>query len=199
MSSARQGWSILADLNPSESRSRLLESRPFIKWAGGKTQLLPLLRDRIPEGRGTYHEPFLGGGALFFAIVAGASPLIPERVVLNDLNQRLITTFKVVKDSPKSLLDKLGTMAAKYLHADEKARANYYYEVRGLTPRTSLGVAAKFIFLNKTCYNGLYRENRKGIFNVPHGRYASPNIDDTDAIEANEPADLATFQRAIAE
>lgn len=75
-------------------------------------------------------------------------------------------------------------MAAKYLHADEKARANYYYEVRGLTPRTSLGVAAKFIFLNKTCYNGLYRENRKGIFNVPHGRYASPNIDDADAIEA---------------
>lgn len=139
---------------------------------------------------------------MFFAIVAGASPLVPERVVLNDLNQRLMTTFEVVRDSPARLIKRLGTLAEEYLKADETGRKDYYYEIREWKPTTSIGVAAKFIFLNKTCYNGLYRENRKGKFNVPHGRYAAPNIDDADAIEAASEAlsgvrlDQGDFERS---
>lgn len=154
-----------------------------MKWAGGKAQLLHALRERAPREIDTYYEPFIGGGALFFAL-ASDPDLAPRRAVLNDANRELAGTYEVVRDHVGTLIERLRALEARYLPADEEARTAMYYEVRDEDPREAVAVAARLIFLNKTCFNGLYRVNRKGRFNVPHGRYTKPRILDCDALLA---------------
>ena len=162
-------------------RSPVLEelekATPFIKWVGGKTSLLHELLKHVP-GRGSlrgYHEPFVGGGALFFAVQ-------PRRASLSDQNAELIHTYSQVRDDVYSVLDALAR------HIYEQA---HFTAVRALDPLT-LGPAeraARFIYLNKTCFNGLWRVNRAGRFNVPIGRYKNPKF--------NDPATLITSSHAL--
>ncbi|GAA0406214.1 hypothetical protein GCM10009133_13560 [Cocleimonas flava] len=148
------------------------KAKPFIKWAGGKTQLLPDLMTKVPETYGDYIEPFLGGAALFFA-------LRPTKAKLNDSNLDLINTYKTVRDEPKLLLVNL--LEHKLNHNKE-----YYYSIRSIDSDNLSDVekAARFIYLNKTCFNGLYRVNKKGGFNVPIGSYKNPGIVDEENIYA---------------
>ncbi len=146
-----------------------------MKWAGGKTQLLDALAQRAPREIDTYYEPFLGGGAMFFRLLADPD-LAPRRAVLNDLNRDLVTVYEVVRDDAEALIERLASTAERYLAADDEERARFYYEERARRPDGRVDLAARFIFLNKTCFNGLYRVNRKGEFNVPHGRYQTPRI-----------------------
>ena len=158
-------------------------ARPFLKWAGGKTQLVPELVARAPRHIDSYFEPFLGGGAMFFAL-AGDPDLAPRRAVLNDANRELVTVYEVVRDEVARLIARLGTLAAPYLAAGPEERAEMYYAQRARTPEDRVDTAARFIFLNKTCFNGLYRVNRRGEFNVPHGRYLMPRILDESTLRA---------------
>ncbi|RLT36162.1 MAG: DNA adenine methylase [Chloroflexi bacterium] len=148
---------------------------PFLKWAGGKGQLLPELLARVPERIDTYYEPFIGGGALFFALMANPTRR-PRRAVLNDLNADLVTTYEVVRDASEALAERLASLEARYLAEDAAGREAAYYAVRAERPTERMEVAARVIFLNRTCFNGLYRVNRRGEFNVPHGRYRAPRI-----------------------
>jgi len=140
------------------------EAQPFLKWAGGKAQLLPELVKYVPEAYGRYVEPMVGGGALFFH-------LQPQRAMLADLNGELINCYEVVRDHVQDLI--------KALHAYVNEEG-FYYQVREQDPAALEPVqrAARTIYLNKTCYNGLYRVNKKGKFNVPFGRRKNPVICD---------------------
>ncbi|MDA0270481.1 MAG: DNA adenine methylase [Chloroflexi bacterium] len=150
-------------------------ARPFLKWAGGKGQILEPLVARAPRQIAGYHEPFIGGGAMFFGIVSDAA-LRPRHAVLNDLNGDLVTVYEVVRDEVERLIARLEVLAGPYLAADEDERARLYYVERAREPMDRVDLAARFIFLNKTCFNGLYRVNRRGEFNVPHGKYRQPRI-----------------------
>ena len=161
----------------------MIAARPFLKWAGGKTQLLDALLARAPERIDTYYEPFLGGGALFFALMANPDRP-PRHAVLNDLNHDLITVYEVVRDRVEALIAALERLAEDYLRGDDATRSAFYYDQRASQPADPVELAARFIFLNKTCFNGLYRVNRRGEFNVPHGRYRSPRILDTPGLRA---------------
>ena len=149
-----------------------LAARPFLKWAGGKAKLAPTVLERAPRSFGRYHEPFLGAGAVFFALRSRGL----FEATLTDLNPSLIEAFQVVRDAPDALCRALAPLAARYLPATHPERAGFYYEVRASAPASAAGRAARVIFLNRTCFNGLYRENRSGRFNVPHGRYVRPPI-----------------------
>lgn len=147
--------------------------KPILKWAGGKTQLLSDLIPLIPEYTGKYIEPFVGGGALFFA-------LKPENAIISDSNAELINTYKQIANNVDQVMFLLGE-----LENDE----DEFYKIRSLDPNTltPAQAAARFIYLNKTCFNGLYRVNRKGQFNVPFGHYKNPKILDKKALtEASE-------------
>ncbi|HRC63440.1 MAG TPA: DNA adenine methylase, partial [Dehalococcoidia bacterium] len=159
-------------------------ARPFLKWAGGKSQLLPELVRRSPRRIETYYEPFLGGAALFFALSSDPERA-PRRAVLNDLNGQLMTTYGVVRDEPEALVAALERLQEQYACADDAGRAALYYRIRD-EHRRAVGVeiAARVIFLNKTCFNGLFRVNRRGEFNVPFGRYKSPRILDREGLLA---------------
>ena len=159
--------------------------RPFLKWAGGKQQLLPALRAATPSSFERYIEPFLGGGALFFALAQdGRIPTTPGAAVLADLNAELVTTYIEVRDDLDRLAGRLAELEAAYLPADAETRAAMFYATRDESPTSPLEVAARLFFLNKTCFNGLYRVNRSGRFNVPHGRYSRPRILDRPTLEA---------------
>ncbi|MGK7900798.1 MAG: DNA adenine methylase [Hormoscilla sp.] len=136
-------------------------TRPFLKWAGGKNRLIPQYKPYFPKFK-NYYEPFLGGGAVFFH-------LQPQDAVLTDINPDLINTYCCVKEQVEEVIDLL----QKHQRQHSK---DYYYEMRSLTPLTELERAARFIYLNRTCFNGLYRENSKGEFNVPIGKYQNPQI-----------------------
>lgn len=179
---------------PTTGTDGKLPATPFVKWAGGKGQLLGQLEPFFPPAGSyrRYFEPFLGGGAVFFH-------LQPPRAVLSDLNDELITAYEVIRDD----LDEL--LASLRRHKDD---ADYYYRVRGMVPQELSPVrrASRFIFLNKRCYNGLYRVNRKGGFNVPLGRYKTPpRIFDEDNLRAVSEvlngADLrvASYEEALRE
>lgn len=147
---------------------------PFIKWAGGKRALIPRLAHHLPDRIGTYWEPFLGGGAVFFAFAERI-----ERAILSDINEELVCTYQVVKDQVEGLIERLREHEAN--HSSRKGRKyadgkTYYRKVRMSEPSDALDVAARFIYLNKTCFNGLYRVNRSGQFNVPEGSYKNPDI-----------------------
>jgi DNA adenine methylase len=161
--------------------SRIAESRapgaPFLKWAGGKTQLLPEILRRLPARIRTYREPFTGGGAVFFALAELGRF---DRAVLSDRNADLVEVYLAVRDRPGALIGRLGE------HARQETDEDYFYQVRALDKATlsPLDRAARLLFLNRTCYNGLYRVNRRGQFNVPFGRYKTPNVCNVAALEA---------------
>ena len=165
----------------SPSASPRAAARPFLKWAGGKAQLLPSLLEAAPVTFARYFEPFVGGGALFFAI-ADQGHL--EGAVLGDANAALVATYQAVRDDLGGLVRRLRTLEQGYLGRDAEERAALFYRMRAETPRDALAAAARFIFLNKTCFNGLYRVNRAGHFNVPHGRYVEPHILDLPVLKA---------------
>ena len=150
------------------------ESAPFVKWAGGKTQLLAKLDAQIPQFT-RYFEPFLGGGALFFHLSSSRSPFSAQ---LSDANRELVNSYNVVKHDVEQLIDVLERHEKNY----RRAPAEYYYRLRSAQPVSDVESAARFIALNKTCYNGLYRVNRSGTFNVPIGRYRNPAICDKDQL-----------------
>jgi len=157
-------------------------ARPFIKWAGGKTQLLPDLLRHAPQRFGRYHEPFIGSAALFFALHSQGR--LHAGAVLSDSNAELIGVYRTVRDDVEPLIDALRMHAA---HAGER---DYFYEIRGWdrrpdwTRRSPVERAARMIFLNKTCFNGLHRVNRSGHFNVPFGRYDRPTVCDEPNLRA---------------
>ena len=148
-----------------------LPCRPFIKWAGGKRSVLPELLQRIPKYFCGYHEPFLGGGALFFS-------LHPKEAYLSDINYNLITTFQEARDHVGSLIKKLK------VH-EQKHNKEYYLKarVRLSKEKKPVTIASLFIYLNKTCFNGLYRVNKSGDFNVPMGDYKTPLIVDAENLK----------------
>lgn len=151
-----------------------MNAAPFVKWAGGKRRLLPQLLERLPRRMSTYFEPFVGGGAVFFAL---ANEDRFERAVLGDRNAALVEVYRVVRDDLGALERALKSMQRRVLDED------YFYAVRASSPRTPVRRAARFIFLNKTCFNGLYRVNKAGDFNVPFGRYKTPpQLFDPDAL-----------------
>jgi DNA adenine methylase len=145
---------------------RRLKPRPFLKWAGGKRQLLDDLKANLPKSFNQYFEPFVGAGALLFE-------LQPRKARISDLNEELINCYQVIKDDPEGLL----TEISKHEHTEA-----HFYELRNLDRQPDFKElpppvrAARTIYLNKTCFNGLYRVNRKGHFNVPFGRYSNPTI-----------------------
>lgn len=147
-----------------------LESQPLLKWAGGKRQLLGLILSRLPARIDTYFEPFVGGGAVFFAL---ANERRFKRAVLADQNEELVETYLAVQRDVTSVIREL----AKMPHSEE-----HYYKVRAQKPRLPTKRAARMIYLNRTGFNGLYRVNRSGQFNVPFGRYAQPKICDEDRL-----------------
>lgn len=145
---------------------------PFLKWAGGKHKLLPQLLPHFPRSFRTYWEPFVGGGAVFFHLSFGSH----ESYIL-DLNYKLIETYQVVRDYPGQLIEELGEHQRLALLPDGTLNADYYYDVRSRNGLPSpVQRAAQFIYLNKCCFNGLYRENRAGKFNVPVGKYKNVKI-----------------------
>ncbi len=155
-------------------------ARPFLKWAGGKQQLLSQLEPLFPQKFTRYIEPFVGGGAVFFHLWNRAR--LPEEVYLFDSNEELINTYRVVRDQVDELIELL--TAHRQNHSRE-----YYYSIRNLDrqPTNRLSAperAARTIYLNKTCFNGLYRVNSKGQFNVPMGRYKNPAILNAELLRA---------------
>lgn len=147
--------------------------KPIVKWAGGKTKLLPELLARVPATIGTYVEPFAGGAALFFALADAAAegrkkPRF-ERAILADKNEDLVACYRAVRDDVEALIEAL---------APFKYDRELFYEVRAQDPRKMSDVAraARLLFLNRTCFNGLWRVNSKGQFNVPFGRYTNPRM-----------------------
>jgi DNA adenine methylase len=149
---------------------RVAAPRPFLKWVGGKSQLLEQYRPLLPEMFGKYFEPFMGGAALFFA-------LRPPRASLRDVNEELVGAYRAVRDDVEGLIRALG----KHRYEEK-----HYYRVREIEPKKLSLVerAARTIFLNKTGFNGLYRVNSKGRFNVPFGRYTRPAFCDPDNLRA---------------
>lgn len=155
------------------------KAKPFLKWAGGKGQLIAEIEKRLPDelrnGQiDTYVEPFVGGGALFFHI-AQAFPQI-KHFYLFDVNEDLVNCYNEIKHNTKSLIRQLKQLENKFIPLDKEGRKRFFYETRDQFNRDRQ--AAKLIFINKTCYNGLYRVNKKGGFNVPFGDYKNPRICD---------------------
>ena len=166
-------------------KQKKVELKPFVKWVGGKGQLIEQLEKHIPAGGEKvltkYAEPFVGGGALLFNIL---SKYNFEEIYIGDINKELINAYNVVQNNVEELMIKLAKLQLEFIPMDENGRKNYYYSIRDrfnslmLNNNTAIEKASLFIFLNKTCFNGLYRVNKKGQFNVPMGAYKSPMICD---------------------
>jgi DNA adenine methylase len=154
-----------------------LTARPFLKWAGGKGQLLRELVERVRAAGALdrYHEPFVGGGALFFELARIYR--FEWHACLSDNNPNLIDAYLGVQREVDGVIECLLKHKARHSEA-------YYYEVRARVPETLVERAARVIYLNNTCYNGLFRENRKGEFNVPFGRYRNPRVCDEENLRA---------------
>src|SRR5690606_32529075 len=149
-------------------------TQPFIKWAGGKRQLLPEIHKILPDKINNYYEPFLGGGALFFSL---CNKNYFNKAILNDTNEDLINTYNVIKNDPYNLINKLKNIKVEY---DNNPETTFYFwreldRTKNIV-QSEIDRAARFIFLNKTAYNGLYRLNSKGQFNAPWGKYENPNF-----------------------
>lgn len=151
-------------------------AKPFLKWAGGKRQLLPAIQACLPAKYTEYYEPFVGAGALLFA-------LQPEKSTINDTNRELVNCYQVIRDQPEELLELCQ-------HHRENNSPEYYYQLREQDRQaefdqwTPVEKAARIIYLNKTCFNGLFRVNSSGQFNVPYGKYKNPVIADPAVIKA---------------
>ena len=139
---------------------------PFLKWVGGKRQIMPVIEQHLPKGIKHYIEPFIGGGAVFFH-------LQPKKAILNDFNSELINVYQVIRSDVEGLLADL---------LKHKNESSYFYTIRSMDRAeefknlTNVERASRIIYLNKTCFNGLYRVNSSGEFNSPFGRYKNPNI-----------------------
>ena len=165
-------------------------AKPFLKWAGGKTQILSQIDENLPynlkEGEiKKYIEPFVGGGAVLFYLLQKYEF---KEVIINDINEDLMLSYKVIKNDVNRLIEELSSLRDEFLSLDEERRRDFYYRVRDEFNNNKdcdeVKRVAQFIFLNKTCYNGLYRVNKKGEFNVPYGRYKNPKIFDEDNLIA---------------
>ncbi len=143
--------------------------KPFVKWAGGKRQLLPVITSHVPKKFERYFEPFLGGGAVFFHLLSREKQ---AKWFISDLNSDLILSYITVRDRVKDLISELKLHSNDYF----KNPSTYYYKIRESNPKEQIEKVSRLIFLNKTCFNGLYRVNSKGKFNVPLGKYVNPNI-----------------------
>ncbi len=156
--------------------------RPFMKWVGGKKQLLSELDKHVPAQFGEYIEPFVGGGALFFHLSATGRI---SKATLGDRNKDLIVTYRTVRDEVESLIRALRRYDHRYTK-DHATRKLVFYGTRAtkVPAYNKVAAAARVIFLNRTCYNGAYRVNLQGGFNVPMGRYANPTICDADNLRA---------------
>lgn len=152
---------------------RKTEIVPFVKWAGGKRQLLSKIQERIPENYNHYFEPFVGGGAVFFGTQ-------PSKALINDINKALINTYQRICDSPKEFLSEVNKIDSE-MWEDGK---QYYYTIREhyndklMKSEYDVELAALFVFLNKHCFNGLYRVNGKGLFNVPYNNSRRVSVDE---------------------
>ena len=174
-------------------------AKPFLKWAGGKKQLISTIEDKFPldikenHKINKYFEVFVGGGALFFHLMNNYE--INESYIY-DINKELILTYNVIKYSPKELIDELSHLQEEYIPLEHEKRKNFYLNIRKIFNENlqnfdfenyddeNIIRASQIIFMNKTCFNGLFRLNRSGEFNVPHGRYKNPLICDSDNIKA---------------
>lgn len=174
---AEQMSKVKAEITPAAVHKIVSERpKPFVKWVGGKRQLLGQFKEKglfPPEAfnplKNTYHEPFVGGGAVFF-------DFLPLKANLSDMNGELVTTYNVIKDD----LEVLITLLQNDYYTYDQER---FYEIRELPKSRSLSeleTATRFIYLNRTCFNGMYRVNKSGYFNVPFGRYTNPLICDTE-------------------
>ena len=154
--------------------------QPFIKWVGGKRGLLEQILPLFPKKFNNYYEPFVGGGAVFFELFSKGL-LKNKKIILSDINSELVNSYNIVKNNPFELIAKL----EKYKEQHSK---EFYYQIRELDRKedynnlSNLEKATRFIYLNKTCFNGLYRVNKKGYFNTPIGSYKNPNIVDHNVI-----------------
>jgi DNA adenine methylase len=159
-----------------------IEAKPFLKWAGGKGQLLSQLSEHLPKRISkepfTYIEPFVGGGAMLFYMLQHFGNI--KKAVINDVNEDLILTYRTIKDDVEALIANLDRLEKYYLSiTDQHGRSQIFYDVRERYNQRigdSVERASQLVFLNKTCFNGLYRVNRRGQFNVPFGKYANPTI-----------------------
>ena len=147
----------------------LVTPKPFVKWAGGKRQLISVLNENLPNSFGTYFEPFLGGGALLFNMLTENNK---QKCIISDLNSDLVLAYATIRDNVDDLISSL-KQHEKYYQKDSKS---YYYSVRESAPKKEIEKTSRLLFLNRTCFNGLYRVNSKGKFNVPLGKYTNPNI-----------------------
>jgi DNA adenine methylase len=166
-------------------------AKPFLKWAGGKTQLINDIERTLPteitKEKFTYIEPFVGSGAVLFWMLNNFPKL--EKAVINDINEDLINTYKTIASNPNELISILGILQNEFhsLEGNEENKKLYYYQKRELyntRKEEQSGQAALFIFLNRTCFNGLYRVNSKNLYNVPMGGYKKPTICDNENIIA---------------
>lgn len=166
-------------------KENIITLKPFVKWVGGKSQLIDELEKMLSANEEKtftkYCEPMVGGGALLFNVL---SKYDFEEVYISDINPELINAYNAIKNNVEKLITELKEMQLAFLPMDENGRKFYYYSIRDkfntikLTDVTAINKAAYFIFLNKTCFNGLYRVNKKGQFNVPMGAYKNPTICD---------------------
>lgn len=154
---------------------------PFVKWAGGKRQLIPQIRERMPKVFEKYYEPFVGGGAVTFEF-------LPKNAIINDINTELINTYKIIKDAPDEFI-KVITQLDEDMWEDGKA---YYYAMREkynnklMKSELDVEMAALFVFINKHCFNGLYRVNSKGLYNVPYNNSRAKSINEGNILETSE-------------
>lgn len=154
---------------------------PFVKWAGGKRQLLPQIKERMPEKYNDFYEPFVGGGAVTFE-------LLPENALINDINKALINTYLQIRDVPEEFLREVHKLDEE-MWEDGK---EYYYSLREhyndklMKAEFDVELAALFVFINKHCFNGLYRVNGKGLFNVPYNNSRRLSVEDNSIMEISE-------------
>ena len=152
---------------------------PFVKWAGGKRQLLPQIKERMPEKYNNYYEPFVGGGAVTFE-------LLPTNAIINDINKALINAYRQICNEPKAFLETINKLDSDMLgKRTEVLGKEYYYSLREhyndklMKAEYDVELAALFVFINKHCFNGLYRVNGKGLFNVPYNNSRRASVDES--------------------
>lgn len=163
---------------------------PFVKWAGGKRQLIPQIKERMPEKYNNYYEPFVGGGAVTFE-------LLPANALINDINKALINAYKQICNAPESFLKAVNKLD-KEMWEDGK---EYYYSLREhyndklMKAEYDVELAALFVFINKHCFNGLYRVNGKGLFNVPYNNSRRASVDESAIMEFQEISSWGNYHR----
>lgn len=156
-------------------------AKPFLKWVGGKGRVIAQLEQYFPKSYGRYFEPFVGGGAVYFYIN-------PDEATINDVNDCLMGTYISVRENVDELIRELKKLQKKYRSLEPEQQKEMFYKIRSeyniLIDKRSLRKSALLIFLNKTCFNGMYRENKKGEFNVPFGKYHNQTICDESNLRA---------------